>query len=50
VTLEADGRVRLRLDESGDGEGVRRLRHKLRGMPPLRRDRLGGLHEYMQVA
>jgi choline dehydrogenase-like flavoprotein len=32
VSLEADGRIRLTLDEGRDREGVSRLRHKLQGM------------------
>jgi choline dehydrogenase-like flavoprotein len=32
VTVEADGRIRLTLDEGRDREGVSRLRHKLQGM------------------
>ncbi|BAL88510.1 putative oxidoreductase [Actinoplanes missouriensis 431] len=32
VTLEADGRIRLSLDESNNAEGVKRLRHQLQKM------------------
>ncbi|GIH98178.1 GMC family oxidoreductase [Planobispora takensis] len=32
VTLDADGRIRLTLDEENNVEGVKRLRHKLEGM------------------
>jgi choline dehydrogenase-like flavoprotein len=41
VTLDDDGRIRLRLDESNNVEGLKRLRNKLQGM-------LGdlGMHEH----